>query len=146
MTANKFLTQLEEKKLFKLLKQYLFSDLIDLNEEDQYSPVDWYQPSTNEHYECKCRNEHYSALVIEKKKYIQMLEYEKPIYLNSTPKGIFGFYLKELEEPVWADKLMNRTFEFGERVYIPKDSGMILISKCHFQLDHLLLPKLGITF
>jgi len=141
LTKEQYLAQLDEKQLFQLMKEYL-PQLIDLNENDQYSATDWYLPTENSHWECKCRKEHYNGLVIEKKKYNAIINLDKIYYINSTPKGIYVFDLKKIEEPSWFDKYMNKTTEFGEQIKIQKDSGLIHISKATFQLDHLILPKI----
>lgn len=81
--------------------------------------------------ELKCRNKHYDELLIEKDKYDALLKRSEefgttPIYINSTPDGIFVFNLGKLPEPKWEDKGgMPTTSHFSDRRKIVKTVGFL---------------------
>ena len=88
---------MNEQKLFQYLKKY-WVDLEDSKEET--SRYDCYSKSTKTRIELKCRRKHYDTLIIEKGKYNYLLGRHKnhgeiPLYINSTPKGIYCFDLRQ---------------------------------------------------
>jgi hypothetical protein len=120
------LSGLTEEELFKLLKKrYINLEKI----EDQFSTIDSYDASTDIHYELKCRYQHYDNLIIEKKKYLALLDKRESYYVCSTPKGIYMFPIKELEEPVWRIKYLPRHTEFNNTNFIEKEVGELSIKK-----------------
>ena len=95
---------------------------------------DCYSPLTSHRIELKCRKTHYKTLLLEKGKYDAMvLECEKhldtPIYINSTPKGIYSFNL-HLIEPIWEINNKNpATTYFNNREKIDKEVTYLHIEK-----------------
>lgn len=90
---------------------------------------DCYSPKTYHRIELKCRGKHYDALLIEKKKYDAMIakcddNLDIPMYINSTPKGIYRFNLY-IVKPVWEIQYHNKTTEFGNKNKIPKEIAML---------------------
>ena len=79
--------------------------------------------------ELKCRNWHYDKLIIEKVKYDRLLSEsarmgKTPIYINSTPKGIFGFKICEI--PIeWSQRDLPRTTDFNDKKLISKTIGYL---------------------
>lgn len=137
LNREKILTSLVEKELFKLFKNY-YLDLIDLNEENEFAPIDWYSPSNNFYFEAKCRSKHYPNLVIEKAKWEILKQKENSYYVCSTPKGIYMVPINEIEEPVWGENWMRKSTFYGSELRISKTSGFIKYEKS-IQIDQLLI-------
>lgn len=132
------LKELNEHQLFLLFKRE-YPDLIDLNEEDPLSPVDWYSKELNLHFEAKCRKEHYPTLFLEEKKYKVLLKYKNVFYVNSTPEGIYGWDIHKLD-PIFREVLMTNSQQFYRKdKYIYKSVTELPISRCHFRFTHKLL-------
>ena len=75
--------------------------------------------------ELKCRKKHYDALIIEKKKYDALMEkcndnLDLPIYINSTPEGIYRFNLYFVK-PVWKKKQLRATTQFSNKRWVEKE-------------------------
>ena len=123
---------MNEKTLFNYLKNKYWNDL-ELSTEE-FSSWDCFSHSTKTRIELKCRKKHYKELMIEKskyyylvKKYIQLNEI--PLYINSTPEGIFAFDLRTIN-PVWiTDKTMPKTTEHNTKTKIQKTYGLININE-----------------
>jgi hypothetical protein len=84
------------------------------------------------HLELKCRRSHYDTLLIEKKKFDAIIAASKqlefsPCYINSTPQGIFGFNLSEIE-PTWQTELMPATTDFTNNDKIEKVVGFLSVA------------------
>jgi hypothetical protein len=99
----------KEADLFNWLKENTYPDLV--KSKNPMSRWDCYSPSKKHRIELKCRKKHYDTMLLEKKKYDAMiLECEKhldiPIYINSTPKGIFIWSLLQLK-PKWEVNYLN---------------------------------------
>lgn len=81
--------------------------------------------------ELKCRNKHYDELLIEKDKYDALIQRSKefgttPMYINSTPEGIYVFNLKKIPEPQWEEKGgLPTTSHFTDRRKIVKTVGFL---------------------
>ena len=61
------------------------------------------------------------------KKYIQLNEI--PLYINSTPYGIFAFDLRTIN-PIWiTNKQMPKTTEFNTITKVEKTYGLININQ-----------------
>ena len=117
----KFLNELDEKKLFQLVKNFYIPDLIDLNEEDESSPIDWYSPGLDCWIESKCRTKHFDHLMIEKKKWDALKEKRQSYYICSTEEGVFEFDITSIvDEPVWDYDYFKKTTQFDNNKYIPK--------------------------
>jgi len=92
-----------ENDLFDWLKDNVYPDLV--KAKSQISRWDCYSPITGHRLELKCRKTHYKTLLLEKKKYDAMVQecnkhLDTPVYINSTPFGIYSFNLNEIN-PVW---------------------------------------------
>lgn len=132
---EKELSGLTESRLLKLLnKRYPNIKKI----EDQFSSIDCIDSTSNTFYELKCRYQHFSALLIEKEKYLALKEKENSYYVSSTPNGIYMFHIQKIEEPVWRKKLLPHTTEFGKLDWIEKEIGEIHI-KDALEITHLIL-------
>ena len=117
----------EEKDLFNFLKNYL-PDLTKSSK--KFSKWDCYSPKARYRIELKCRRTHYDELVIEKAKYDALIAnsqpyQDTPIYICSTPKGIWVFHLDKIPTPKWFLKSMPATTDFDRSEYINKEVGMI---------------------
>tara|TARA_R110002012_G_scaffold125573_2_gene277170 strand:+ start:2106 stop:2495 length:390 start_codon:yes stop_codon:yes gene_type:complete len=116
-----------EKDLFAYLLKNTYTDLVKAKK--QMSRWDCYSPNHKHRIELKCRGKHYNTLLIEKKKYIAMIEkcndnLDIPMYINSTPKGVYRFNLF-LIEPKWEIQYHNTTTTFANNKKIPKEIAML---------------------
>ena len=117
----------KEKDLFKYLTGCCYTDL--LKARKQMSRWDCYSPETFHRIELKCRGVHYPTLLIEKKKYDAMINkcndnLDIPMYINSTPKGVYRFNLY-IVDPVWEIQYHNKTTQFANTNKIPKEIAML---------------------
>lgn len=113
----------KEKDLFDWLSNNYYLSLV--NSKNPISRWDCYDIDTRHRIELKCRRKHYDTLILEKSKYDAMIkESEKnldiPIYINSTPKGIYLFNLYEVEQN-WFTKSLPATTEFKKRIWVKKE-------------------------
>lgn len=114
---------MKEQELFDWLKSEHYSDL-----EKSPETYDGFDCTSQEHklfIELKSRHTHYDTLLLEKKKYdflittADSLDLE-PCYINSTPSGIWKFFLSKLSNLVWEDKWLPVTTEFSNKSKITK--------------------------
>jgi hypothetical protein len=123
---------MNEKTLFDYLKNKYWNDL-ELST-DKFSVYDCFSNSTKTRIELKCRKTHYKELMIEKSKYYSLVKKyielnEIPLYINSTPEGIFAFDLRTIN-PVWiTNKTMPKTTEHNTKTKIQKTYGLININE-----------------
>jgi|TARA_R100001463_G_scaffold41922_1_gene88104 hypothetical protein len=118
-----------EKDLFIYLKEKVYPDLVMSN-----SPIsrwDCYSPKTKHRIELKCRKTHYDELVIERGKFDAMIEkandnFDLPIYINSTPQGIYKWNLFFVT-PTWFEKQLPKTTDFSDNFKITKEIAMLPI-------------------
>ena len=120
-----------EEYLFKYLKDNYYPDLV--KSTNPLSRWDCYSAIANHRIELKCRSTHFDALLIEKKKYKALLEhckgtFEIPMYINSTPEGVYRFNLKQFR-PRWTVKKLRKTTHFSEHQKIDKVVGFLAITK-----------------
>lgn len=120
-----------ERELFNLIKEKIADDL--KVSEHKMSKYDCYSLSQNSDIELKCRNLHYDDLLIEKAKYDALIERATmfgtiPVYINSTPNGVWSFRLSELPEPTWEERRMPKTTHFTNNNMIVKMVGYYNIS------------------
>ena len=114
----------KEEDLFNWLKENKFPDLV--KSKNQMSRWDCYSPETKFRLELKCRKAHYDTLLLEKKKYDAMIEecekhLDIPLYINSTPQGIFSFNLLKVF-PIWEINYLNpATTQFTNTNRIAKE-------------------------
>jgi len=124
------LKNLREQELFDLIKSTVLPDLVTARH--QFSKWDCYSPKSRARIELKCRRTHYDTLVIERKKYDALMDKavrnnDRPLYINSTPNGVYSFDLSVIDEPDWFMKSMPETTEFSSRHYIKKEVGMLSV-------------------
>jgi hypothetical protein len=123
---------MRESDLFDYLKANYFSDL--QKSEIQFSKWDCYSSKYNSRIELKCRNKHYDFLMIERSKYYYLIKMyiekdETPLYINSTPKGVYSFDLRKIT-PTWiTDSRMPQTTEFEKISKVEKTYSLLNISE-----------------
>ena len=122
---------LEEPQLFSYLKEFYYPDLRMSN--SQFSSFDCISDKQKLYIELKSRQTHYDTLLIEQIKYeaIKGAAYflgMTPLYINSTPEGIWQFVLSTLPEPMWEDRDLPATTEFAARGNKLKVVGYLHIS------------------
>jgi hypothetical protein len=116
------------------LFEYLKGKLPDLQlAKDQYSKYDCYSLHHKMDIELKCRRTHYPDLLIERAKYSALMERSMayattPVYICSTPEGIWVFRLEDIEMN-WFTKSLPKTTDFGQRQWVDKEIAMIDISQ-----------------
>lgn len=120
-----------ERELFNLIKNRIAEDL--KVSEHKMSKYDCYSLIHNSDIELKCRNLHYDDLLIEKAKYNALIERAAmfgtfPVYINSTPNGVWSFLLSKLPEPNWEERRMPKTTHFANNNMIVKMVGYYNIS------------------
>lgn len=121
----------KEEDLFNYLKENYYPDLV--KSDNPVSRWDCYSAISNHRIELKCRTAHYPDLMIEQKKYIAMLEeckgtFEIPMYINSTPEGIFRFNLKKFR-PRWQVKRLRKTTHFSQSQRVNKKVAFLKIDR-----------------
>jgi hypothetical protein len=126
---------LDETKLFNLLKNNLIPDL---KQTDQFNAADATSNKYNLSIELKCRNEHYTTLLIEKKKYDKLILNSKCRYIVSTSLGIFSFNLKKIKEPVWYEQWLPNTYHFDKPELTLKEVGYLHINQAKNITNHLI--------
>jgi hypothetical protein len=123
---------MNESVLFNYLKENYFPDLE--RSTGRYDKWDCYSPSTKTRIELKCRKKHYPNLILEKIKYVDMVkryveEDEKPVYINSTPNGIYAFDLRNIK-PNWiTDKRLPHETNFERITPIEKTYTLLNIEE-----------------
>lgn len=121
---------MKESELFDFLKQNYIEDLT--LSEDKFSRWDCTSERYKYRIELKCRNKHYNELLLEKDKYFAMINSYldtnyRPLYINSTPNGIFVFDLSKIT-PSWiTDNRMPKTTEFEQTDRVEKTYALISI-------------------
>ena len=121
-----------EKELFTYLKNMYLADLTFA--EDSMSRWDCVSDHSKVRIELKCRRTHYDTLLLEKKKYDAMIESVKgsgyrPLYINSTPKGIYSFDLSEIK-PKWIVNNLNpATTDFSDNGKVYKEVAYLELDK-----------------
>ena len=120
-----------EERLFDWLKEFVYFDLV--KAKNQMSRWDCYSPKFKHRIELKCRRKHYDSLLIEKSKYDAMIfeagkHLDIPMYINSTPEGIYSFDLLEIE-PEWIFKSLRATTQFANNKNVLKKIAFLDIDK-----------------
>lgn len=118
---------MKEAELFQWLLENHYPDLV--KAKSPISRWDCYSLDFYHRIELKCRSKHFDTLLIEKKKYDALISkcddnLDLPIYINSTPEGIFRFNLYFVE-PVWVKKQLKATTEFSNRRWVEKEIAML---------------------
>ena len=117
---------MKEQELFDYLKDSHFPDLV--KSEGAYDSFDCTTEDKGLYIELKCRHAHYPDLLIEEMKYRRLINQAgslTPYYINSTPKGIYGFDLSRIPEPAWSERRMPATTEFTDTRKIMKLVGFL---------------------
>lgn len=120
---------MNEKDLFQWLFVNYFEDLVIAKK--KLSKWDCYSPKYKARIELKCRKKHYLAgMLIQKDKWESLTKKaaehnDAPLYINSTPEGIFSWQLDIIDEPKWFVKKMPKTTEFQNRTFIDKEVGLL---------------------
>lgn len=123
---------MKEQELFTLLKEYMYPDLV--KSEGMYDSFDCISELAGHFIELKCRHTHYPTLLVEEMKYRNLIRQAEdlgliPIYINSTPEGVYSFDLLEIPEPEWFTHLMPATTEFDNTEKIEKLVGYLPIKE-----------------
>ena len=121
----------EEADLFNWLKEFVYFDLV--KSKNQMSRWDCYSPKFKHRIELKCRRKHYDNLLLEKSKYDAMIfesgkHLDRPIYINSTPEGVYSFDLLDIE-PEWIFKTLRATTQFANNKSVLKKVAFIDIEE-----------------
>lgn len=121
----------KEEDLFNYLKENYYPDLV--KSDNPVSRWDCYSAISNHRIELKCRTAHYPDLMIEQKKFLAMLDhckgtFEIPVYINSTPEGIFRFNLKNFR-PRWQVKRLRKTTHFSQSHRVDKKVAFLKIDR-----------------
>jgi hypothetical protein len=129
MQINKPLKNWRENDLFLWLSKNYYNLLVNTNE--GFSKFDCYDIQTKNRIELKCRSKHYDNLIIEKPKFDFLVNKSKqmgdiPVYINSTPKGIYLFKLQELKLK-WYLKQLPKSTDFDNKNTIEKKVSEINI-------------------
>tara|TARA_R110000868_G_scaffold228765_2_gene481689 strand:+ start:458 stop:841 length:384 start_codon:yes stop_codon:yes gene_type:complete len=119
---------MNEELLFEFLKLNLYPDLE--KAPGIFDAFDCHSAKAGHFIELKCRQTHYTTLLIEQQKYRKLItqSYHRellPFYINSTPLGIFSFDLTEMDEPEWFTMQMPATTEFAKTEKIDKIVGYL---------------------
>lgn len=125
--------QLDEKKLFELLRDYEYEDLVHVTN-DEYSATDCFSIEYGIYVELKCRKTHYDNLMIEKLKYDRLkAEADKigltPLYICSTPNGVWQFDLDVI--PIYWEERgdLPATTQFENKQRIVKTVGYLSLEQ-----------------
>jgi hypothetical protein len=94
---------------------------------------DCYSPKFKHRIELKCRRKHYDSLLLEKSKYDAMIfesgkHLDRPIYINSTPEGVYSFDLLDIE-PEWIFKTLRATTQFANNKSVLKKVAFLDIEE-----------------
>ncbi len=125
------LYNITEKELYNILRDSYYPDLTLAG--DTYSPSDCYSDDFEIYIELKCRQTHYDSLMSEKLKYDRLKEQAKargylPIYICSTPEGIWEFNLDILKIE-WAEQSnLPATTQFDNKERVNKMVGFLPIT------------------
>lgn len=128
---KKMSDEINEETLFLRLKEVLIPDLE--RAVDEFSSFDCTSKLLNAHIELKCRHTHYSTLLIEKSKYDRLMEIANtnlmaPLYINSTPEGVWAFNLLKFDNITWTEQdNLPATTEFDNKDKVTKAVGFLPI-------------------
>lgn len=118
-----------EQELFEILTK----DFPDLEKSSyKYSSYDCFSIDKNIYIELKCRRSHYDLLLIEKLKYDRLVEAADlmkmlPVYICSTPEGIYGFSLRKFRIE-WEDRQLPASTDFDNKEMITKKVGYLPVA------------------
>jgi len=120
-----------EKDLFSLLKKNFIPDLQRTKKTN--ASYDCYSTKFNLDIELKCRRTHYDDLIIEKSKYKSLMNRSLdlktiPVYINSTPKGIWAFYIAEIRIK-WEERSLPKQTDFSKKHHVKKIVSYLDVDK-----------------
>ncbi len=109
-------TFIKEKELFDFLKKHFIDDLTKTKATS--ARFDCFSDKFKLNIELKCRRKHYDDLMLEKKKYDSLVERSTaldtiPLYINSTPEGIWAFYVLN-KKYKWEEKCLPKTTSWSK--------------------------------
>ena len=136
ISLKEYLSSLKEDDLFNLLKSKLIPDL---QKTDQFNSIDAFSLDRAKVYELKCRRTDYVDLLIEKFKWDKFKTKGHVYYINSTPRGIYSFNIKKINEPKWEINLMPKTTQFENTSKVEKIVGYLNIYKDAHDITDLLI-------
>jgi len=121
---------MDEADLFAFVKR-IYADLEASTNE--FSFFDCISNAHRLYIELKCRRTHYDSLLVEKVKFDRLRNLSasmgfKPIYICSTPMGIWGFNLDKIA-PVWEKSLMPKTTNFFDIEKVEKVVGYLKLDQ-----------------
>lgn len=121
---------LTEPELFDWLKEFYYPDL--KMSDDPFSKYDCISEKRFSYIELKSRHTHYDDLLIEKIKYDALMQtanqrFLTPVYINSTPEGVWEFDLNFANNIKWESRQMPATTEFDNNDKIDKVVGYLHI-------------------
>lgn len=119
---------LNEEALFDLLQKRIAKDLRKVD--DQFSNYDCISDDSTAYIELKCRKTHYDYLMIERYKYDRLVEQAmeinyNPVYINSTPKGVWAFNLNYVQPRWYMKDNLPKTTEFENNEKVTKEVGYL---------------------
>ena len=120
-----------EQQLYDFIKTYFIKDL--QPSETSTSRYDCFSDRYQMDIELKCRRKHYDGLIIERGKYEALIKRCKengttPVYINSTPKGVWCFYLEHFKL-VWEHRNLPKKTDFSDRRTILKEISYLEVSQ-----------------
>lgn len=123
---------MKESELFEYLRDNHFPDLI--KSSGTYDTFDCISQEAGIYAELKSRRTHYDDLLIEKKKWDNLILHSdslqlRPWYINSTPQGIYAFDLSNRSVPAWEHRTMPITTDFANKQKTLKIVGFLHISE-----------------
>lgn len=121
-----------EQTLFDWLKENKYPDLRKSNNDK--SRWDCISNSHSLIIELKCRKKHYDSLIIERGKFdallfISIIQDYTPLYINSTPKGVYSFNLLDFQDVEFKGKNFPKTTQFSNNLWVKKDVAYLEVSK-----------------
>jgi hypothetical protein len=119
---------LTEQALFDLLQKRIARDLRKVD--DEFSNYDCISDESTAYIELKCRKTHYNYLMIERYKYDRLVEQAmeinyNPIYINSTPEGVWAFNLNYVQPRWYMQDNLPKTTEFENNEKVTKEVGYL---------------------
>ena len=123
---------MKEIELFDYLKTFLYPDLE--KSIGIFDSFDCISKQAGHYIELKCRATHYPTLLIEEVKYRKLITQSAerdliPLYINSTPLGVFSFDLMDVPEPIWEVKYLPATTQFGRSGKVDKLIGYLPVEE-----------------
>jgi hypothetical protein len=120
----------KEEALFLHLKENHYPE-IEFSE-DKYCRYDC--EDDDRVIEIKCRNKHYPTMIIERSKYNALIDVAdergvSPLYINSTPEGIFEWNLSDVEIEWKVETKHPATTHFSNNNRVAKEVGYLDINE-----------------